>query len=82
MFDKLTKDDVAKIAEIMLQRVENSLKDKNITLTVTKSALDWLIDKGYDAEYGARRCAELSSKTSRTKLPKLLSTAKSRTTTT
>ena len=54
VFDKLTKDDVAKIAEIMLQRVENSLKDKNITLTVTKSALDWLIDKGYDAEYGAR----------------------------
>ena len=54
VFDKLTKDDVAKITEIMLQRVENSLKDKNITLTVTKSALDWLIDKGYDAEYGAR----------------------------
>lgn len=54
VFDKLTKDDVAKIAEIMLQRVENSLKDKNITLTVTKAALDWLIDKGYDSEYGAR----------------------------
>lgn len=54
VFDKLTKDDVAKVAEIMLQRVENSLKDKNITLTVTKNALEWLIDKGYDAEYGAR----------------------------
>ncbi len=54
VFDKLTKDDVAKIAEIMLQRVENSLKEKNITLTVTKAALDWLIDKGYDADYGAR----------------------------
>ncbi|MCM1367322.1 MAG: ATP-dependent Clp protease ATP-binding subunit [Roseburia sp.] len=54
VFDKLTKDDVAKIAAIMLQKVENTLKDKNITLTVTQSALDWLIDKGYDAEYGAR----------------------------
>ncbi|MCH5165185.1 MAG: ATP-dependent Clp protease ATP-binding subunit [Clostridiales bacterium] len=54
VFDKLTKDDVSKIAEIMLQKVENSLKDKNITLTITKSALDWIIDKGYDAEYGAR----------------------------
>lgn len=54
VFDKLTKDDVAKIAEIMLQRVENSLKDKNITLTITQAALEKLIEKGYDAEYGAR----------------------------
>lgn len=54
VFDKLTKEDVAKVAEIMLQKVENSLKDKNITLTVTQAALEWIIDKGYDAEYGAR----------------------------
>ena len=54
VFDKLTKDDVAKIAHIMLQRVENSLKDKNITLNVTPTAVEWLIDKGYDSEYGAR----------------------------
>lgn len=54
VFDKLTKDDVAKIAQIMLKKVEKSLRDKNIALTVTPSALNWLIDKGYDAEYGAR----------------------------
>ncbi len=54
VFDKLTRDDVAQIAEIMLQKVENTLKDKNITISITKAALDWLIDKGYDAEYGAR----------------------------
>ncbi|MDE6028984.1 MAG: ATP-dependent Clp protease ATP-binding subunit [Clostridiales bacterium] len=54
VFDKLTKDDVAQIAEIMLKKVEKSLKDKNISLTLTQSALGWLIDKGYDAEYGAR----------------------------
>ncbi|MDE6200953.1 MAG: ATP-dependent Clp protease ATP-binding subunit [Clostridiales bacterium] len=54
VFDKLTKDDVAQIAEIMLKKVEKSLKDKNITLTLTPAALNWLIEKGYDAEYGAR----------------------------
>ncbi len=54
VFDKLTKEDVGKIAQIMLQKVENTLKDKNITLSVTQTALDWLIEKGYDAEYGAR----------------------------
>lgn len=54
VFDKLTRDDVAKIAEIMLKRVENSLKDKNITLNITSAAVEWLIDKGYDSEYGAR----------------------------
>lgn len=54
VFDKLTKEDVAKIAEIMLKRVEKSLADKNITLTITPAAINWLIEKGYDAEYGAR----------------------------
>ena len=54
VFDKLTKDDVGKIAKIMLQRVENTLKDKNITLSITAPALEYLIDTGYDAEYGAR----------------------------
>lgn len=54
VFDKLTKDDVAQIAEIMLKKVEKSLKDKNITLTLSSAALNWLMEKGYDAEYGAR----------------------------
>ena len=54
VFDKLTRDDVAKIAEIMLNKVETTLKDRNISLTVTKDALDWIIDKGFDNEYGAR----------------------------
>lgn len=54
VFDKLTRDDVAKIAEIMLNKVEATLKDRNISLTVTKPALEWIIDKGFDNEYGAR----------------------------
>ena len=54
LFDKLTKDDVARIAQIMIKKVESTLKDSNISLVVTQSALDWLIAKGYDPEYGAR----------------------------
>ncbi len=54
VFDKLTKSDVSEIAKIMLQKVENTLKDKNITLNVTPAALEWLVSKGYDSEYGAR----------------------------
>ncbi len=54
VFDRLSKSDVARIAEIMLKRVENSLKDKNISITISPAAIEWLIDKGYDAEYGAR----------------------------
>lgn len=54
LFDKLTRDDVARIAQIMIKKVEATLKDSNISLVVTQSALDWLIAKGYDPEYGAR----------------------------
>ncbi|MBD5131677.1 MAG: ATP-dependent Clp protease ATP-binding subunit [Clostridiales bacterium] len=54
VFDKLSKEDVTKIAAIMLNKVEDSLKDRNISLTISQAALEWIIDKGYDAEYGAR----------------------------
>ncbi len=54
VFDKLTRDDVAKIAKIMLERVEKSLRDRNISLNITSEAVEWLINKGYDSEYGAR----------------------------
>ncbi|MCH5155169.1 MAG: ATP-dependent Clp protease ATP-binding subunit [Clostridiales bacterium] len=54
VFDKLTKDDVAQIADIMLNKVKKSLMDKNISLDITPAALNRLIEMGYDAEYGAR----------------------------
>lgn len=54
IFHHLTREDIAKIAEIMLNRVKKSLLEKNITLKLTQNAMNYLIEKGYDPEYGAR----------------------------
>lgn len=54
VFHKLSKDDIADIAKIQITKVEKRLKDKNIILEISKPAMDWIVENGYDAFYGAR----------------------------
>jgi ATP-dependent Clp protease ATP-binding subunit ClpC len=54
IFRKLSKDDIKKIAGIMVANISKRLKDRNISITITDRAVEYLVDKGYDAEYGAR----------------------------
>ena len=54
VFESLTKEDITKIATIMINNLNNKLADKNITLRLTKGAMDNIIEKGYSKEYGAR----------------------------
>ena len=37
-----------------MNNLKNILKDKNLTFSITDKALEWLVDKGFDQEYGAR----------------------------
>lgn len=53
-FHRLTIPDIRKIAVIMLNKVEKSLLERNIKLTLTENALEHIIKTGYDPEYGAR----------------------------
>lgn len=54
IFHHLTKEDIKKIADIMLEKVKKSLAEKDITLSLTPSAMDFITTRGYDPEYGAR----------------------------
>lgn len=54
VFTPLEKPDVEKIADIMLKNLEKRLKDHGITLEISDEAKAYLVDKGYDKEYGAR----------------------------
>ena len=54
IFERLTESDITKIAGIMIKKLENKLKGKNITLSFTKGAMKEIFEKGYDPEYGAR----------------------------
>lgn len=54
MFMPLTKDDVAKIAEINLKKEQKKLKDKGISIIIDPLTVRFIVDKGYQPEYGGR----------------------------
>ncbi|MBY0500879.1 MAG: ATP-dependent chaperone ClpB [Alphaproteobacteria bacterium] len=54
LFRRLSREDMNSIVKIQLQRLQNLLKDRKITLKIDDLALAWLGDKGYDPTYGAR----------------------------
>ncbi len=54
VFRQLTRDEVKFIAEIMLQEVFGRMQEKGITLSVTESFKERLVEEGYNPSYGAR----------------------------
>ncbi len=53
-FAPLTKETVARIATIMLGDLQKALADRDIELEYTDAAVAFLVDKGFDAKFGAR----------------------------
>lgn len=53
-FKPLDKASLLQIVDLMLDDVERTLAKKEITMTITDEAKNWLIDNGYDELLGAR----------------------------
>ena len=53
-FNQLSKEDLKKIVDLMLDQVNKTLAKKQITLDVTDVAKDLLMEQGYDKTMGAR----------------------------
>ncbi|MDB6022745.1 MAG: ATPase domain protein [Pedosphaera sp.] len=54
VFRSLTKPDLVEILDIEIGKVMGRLKNKNIHLTLDEKAKEFLVQKGYDPNYGAR----------------------------
>ena len=54
IFKPLTKDEVAKIVDLLVAKLAARLKDKQLNLVVTDAAKKFIADSGYDPIYGAR----------------------------
>jgi ATP-dependent Clp protease ATP-binding subunit ClpB len=54
LFKPLLKNELTGIIDIQLKHVEKLLKEKNIKITVTQKAKEFLLEHGYDVTYGAR----------------------------
>ena len=54
VFHKLSKDDLRKIIEILIKDFSKRLEKSNMKIKFDKTAIDYILDKGYDKNYGAR----------------------------
>ena len=54
VFNKLEKEETAKIADIMLSSLRKRLAVMEVKLEITDRAMELIVDKGYDSNYGAR----------------------------
>ncbi len=54
VFRALDKDDITQIVDILLGHVDERLAEHNVRMEVTQAAKEYLAEKGYDPEYGAR----------------------------
>ncbi|MGB0279605.1 MAG: ATP-dependent Clp protease ATP-binding subunit [Flavobacteriaceae bacterium] len=57
IFNTLDKDDLTKIIALELEALQNRVKELGYTLELSDNAVSFLIDKGYDKQYGARPLA-------------------------
>jgi ATP-dependent Clp protease ATP-binding subunit ClpB len=61
IFNPLGRESMKSILDIQLAGLYQRLQEREITLTLTDAAKDWLAEMGYNPEYGARplkRCIE------------------------
>ncbi len=54
LFKALNREDIIKIAGLMLKRVSKDLEAKGIDLKIEPAAMEFLADVGFDPEFGAR----------------------------
>jgi len=54
IFRPLSREDVAKIVDIQIKRVEALLRERKLTIEITPAAKQLIVAEGYDPVYGAR----------------------------
>ena len=54
VFDSLTKEQLLKIVDLMLNDTQKALNEKNIKLSVSKNAKNYILEKGTNIKFGAR----------------------------
>ena len=54
VFHKLEKEETAKIAEILLSGLRKRLAVMDVTMEISDRAMELVVEKGYDSNYGAR----------------------------
>jgi ATP-dependent Clp protease ATP-binding subunit ClpB len=72
VFHALSEEQLKKIVDIQLRRLQERLADRHITLVLTDAARTHLVNVGYDPAYGARPLKRTMQKEIETALGRLL----------
>jgi len=70
MFSPLSKSNITEIVGLQLDELKKMLSNQNITMDATAEAIEYLAQKGYDPQYGARPVKRLIQKEVLNKLSK------------
>ena len=54
LFHRLKRNEMTRIVDIQMRRLEKLLEDRKIKLVLEPAAREWLAEKGWDPAYGAR----------------------------
>lgn len=63
VFNELDKTSIRQILDKIINGIEDRLKDSDIKIKLTEKCKDYLVDTGYDVNYGARPLKRLVSRT-------------------
>jgi ATP-dependent Clp protease ATP-binding subunit ClpB len=72
MFKPLLKDEIMKIIDLSLNEIQKRLKDKNIKLSITDRAKQFIADEAYSPVYGARPVKRYLQKHLETEIGKMI----------
>jgi ATP-dependent Clp protease ATP-binding subunit ClpA len=71
-FGKLSKETMIKIVGKFMVELKEQIKEKSIRIKISDDAIDWLIEKGFDAKMGARPLQRVIDKEIKRPLAKLM----------
>lgn len=54
LFQPLSRNEIGRIVQFQLRNINKMLESRNIILTATQEAIDFILKKGYDVSFGAR----------------------------
>ncbi len=72
LFHRLKREQMGRIVEIQLGRLQKLLDERKIALDVDPKARDWLAERGYDPSYGARPLKRVIQKSLQDPLAELI----------
>ena len=68
----MTKENITDIIDLMLEDVNRRLKDREISISLTDAAKEYIVENGYEPTYGARPLKRFLTKHVETLAAKLI----------